>query len=290
MLGVLLIDKPQGITSHDVINVLRRRFQTKRIGHAGTLDPLGTGLLVVAVGPATRFLQYLPLEPKEYVCDFRFGIETNTQDSEGDVVAEQPVPDDLAAQIAANVPKLSGLIEQIPPMFSAVKKGGKPLYVYARQGEEVERAPRTVHIGAFELVQSKGNEATFRIVCSGGTYMRTLAHDLGRLIGCGAHLTALRRTRAGEFHLDNAVPLDDVTLDDLVSLREAIDPMPIVTMNAVQEAAIRQGQRVGMRPLPDGRFVALSDAQGDVFGVARIEIDQLQPECVIPAEAIHGAV
>src|SRR6202044_655457 len=138
MLGILLIDKPAGITSHDVVNAVRRRFGVRRVGHAGTLDPQATGLLIVAVGPATRFLQYLPLEPKEYVGVVTFGEERDTQDSEGQVVALKPVPGDLEAQVHEVLPQFRGLIQQLPPMYSAVKKDGKPLYAYARSGKEVD--------------------------------------------------------------------------------------------------------------------------------------------------------
>jgi len=285
VLGVLLIDKPQGITSHDVVNRLRRTFSTKRVGHAGTLDPLGTGLLVIAIGPATRFLQYLPLEPKEYVCDFAFGAETNTQDSDGEIVAERPVPDDLALRLRETIPQFLGLIDQLPPMYSAIKKDGKPLYAYARKGEEVERDKRTIHIDEIEIVAVSDNVATLRVVCSGGTYMRTLGHDIGMALGCGAHMTALRRTRAGAFRLQDATILDDVDSSRLMPLRTALGPMPILTLDERQEADIRQGRRVRFGETPEVRWVGLLGSLDDVFGVARVEDGDLQPECVIPIEA-----
>lgn len=287
MLGILLIDKPQGITSHDVVNAVRRRLHTRRVGHAGSLDPLATGSLVVAVGPATRFLQYLPLEPKEYVAEVRFGVETNTQDAEGEVVAERPVPGDLVLLVKAAIPAFIGPVEQIPPMFSAVKKAGKPLYAYARKGEEVDRAARTVYIEAFEFLEVI-DESTirFRIVCSGGTYVRTLAHDLGASVGCGAHLTALRRTRVGRFRLEDAITLDEAEASKVIALADAVLPMPIIVLDDARTREIREGRSVPGAVEGSHRLVALADSMGRVFSVARVTGNRLQPECVIPAEAI----
>jgi tRNA pseudouridine55 synthase len=282
MLGVVLIDKPLGITSHDVIARLRRKFQTRRIGHAGTLDPLATGLLVVAVGPATRFLQYLPLEPKEYVGTIRFGVETTTQDAEGEVVAEKPVPSDLMSEISGVLAEFKGSIQQLPPLYSAVKKEGKPLYVYARRGEEVERERRTVFISEAELLAQTGNEVDVRVVCSGGTYMRTWAHDLGQRLGCGAHLSALRRTRVGKFAIEDAVTLEEVEPGDLRPLVEALPPVPLVEITHRQAEAIRHGQAIGFPRPPAGLVCGLVGPEGDVIGMARIQGQELQPECVIP--------
>lgn len=289
MLGILLIDKPLGITSHDVVHEIRKRFGTRRVGHAGTLDPMATGLLVVAIGPATRFLQYLPLEPKEYVGEFLFGIETLTQDREGEIVAEKPVPGDLEAQFADVVPQFSGLIKQLPPMHSAVKKAGKPLYYYARKGEEVERDPRTVHIETIEVRYVEGPRIGVRIVCSGGTYVRTLAHDMGQAIGCGAYLSELRRTRVGRFGIEEAITFEGANKTDLLSLKEALPPVPLVQLNLHQTEAIREGQQIGVGPLPSSPVCGLLDTGGEVIGMARVQGNVLQPECVIPLEAVHGA-
>lgn len=288
MLGILLIDKPLGITSHDVIARLRRKLQTKRVGHAGTLDPLATGLLVVAVGPATRFLQYLPLEPKEYIGTVKFGIETTTQDAEGEIVAEKTVPADLMSAIDQALPQFKGAISQIPPLYSAVKKEGKPLYVYARRGEDVEREPRNVYISEVEVLEQNGNEVDVRVVCSGGTYMRTWAHDLGQNLGCGAHLSGLRRTRVGKFSIDDAITLEEATADDLLPLSEALPPVPLVQLNSHQVHAIRHGQAIGWARPPAGLYCGLLDPRGEIVGMARIEDQQLQPECVIPADAVSS--
>lgn len=282
MLGVVLIDKPLGITSHDVIARLRRRFNTRRIGHAGTLDPLATGLLVVAVGPATRFLQYLPLEPKEYVGVIRFGIETTTQDAEGEVVAQKPVPKDLLFEVDYAMPEFKGSIQQIPPMYSAVKKEGKPLYTYARRGEAVEREPRSVFISEVEVLGQDGNDVEIRVVCSGGTYMRTYAHDLGQRLGCGAHLASLRRTRVGKFEIEDAVSLEEVSEDDVWPLAEALPPTPLVSLTHRQVESIRQGQSIGYSRAPGGVVCGLVGPDGEVVGMARIHGQELQPEVVIP--------
>ena len=289
MLGILLIDKPLGITSHDVVNDIRRRFGTKRVGHAGTLDPLASGLLVVAVGPATRFLQYLPLEPKVYVADIEFGHSTPTYDAEGELSEARDVPSDLLGSIETALVQFRGLIQQLPPMFSAVKVGGKPLYKFAREGKELVREPRTVHIDSFEILNIEGNRAQARISCSGGTYIRSLANDLGETIGCGAYLKGLSRTGVGRFDLSEATPLAEVKPEMLFTLRDALPPMPLVTLDATQTANIREGRPIGLIDPPEGNLAALLDPNGNVFSVARIVGNLVQPECVIPGEVPHGA-
>ena len=267
---------------------VRRRLGTRRVGHAGTLDPLATGLLVLAVGPATRFLQYLPLEPKEYIADIQFGRETSTYDLEGEVVSEQPVPTDLTAKIEEVAPQFHGLIQQYPPMYSAVKVDGQPLYKYARAGKDVERSLRTVHIQVLEIEVSSAQSARARVVCSGGTYIRTLAHDLGNAIGCGAHLSGLIRTRVGRFSIEPSVKLDDVTPANLIPLRDAIAPMPVIELDAQQESDVRLGRKIQMRQNLDVTLAALARPGGEVFSVARQIGDFLQPECVIPSETSHA--
>jgi tRNA pseudouridine55 synthase len=290
MLGVFLVDKPLGCTSHDVVNDIRRRFHTKRVGHAGTLDPLATGLLVVAVGPATRFLQYLPLEPKEYVAEITFGEATTTYDKEGEIVAQSAVPSDLLDAVNRVLPSFLGLIQQIPPMFSAVKVGGKALYKYARAGDEVTRESRNVHIGAFEIEQIDERRMKARIVCSGGTYIRTLAHDLGQAVGCGAHLSGLLRSRVGRFDLEQALPLDRLSREGLMPLEEALKPMPMLELTPPQVANVREGRQIGVPDILDAQLVALVEQGHGVFSVARVHGNLLQPECVIPSEAMHGVI
>lgn len=282
MFGILLIDKPTGMTSHDVVNRVRSRFQTKRVGHSGTLDPQATGLLVLAIGPATRFLQYLPLEPKEYYGCIRFGATTRTYDAEAERENETEVPADLTPQIESELPALKGLIKQIPPMYSAVKVGGKPLYKLARAGEEIERKPRSVHIQRFDLLGVDGDRANVRIVCSGGTYVRTLAHDLGQAVGCGAYLESLRRTRSGEFNVDDAMQLDECTPEDLIPLHEALPPMPLVKLNQGQVHRVRHGQPVTSQSEVPATHAGLLDTNGHILGVARVSERWLHPECVLP--------
>jgi tRNA pseudouridine55 synthase len=288
LFGIILVQKDAGRTSHDVVDGIRRKFGTRRVGHAGTLDPLATGLLVVAVGPATRFLQYLPLEPKEYIAQITFGRATSTYDLEGETTQESPVPSDLPAAIGEVLPKFTGLISQLPPMYSAVKIDGKPLYHYARQGKEIEREPRNVHIEAFEIKLLSEDTVEARIVCSGGTYIRSLAHDLGQAMGCGAHLSKLERTRVGRFSLDEGKPLSEALPSDLVPLKEALQPMPMVPMDETQVLHIREGRQVGLMEMPSASLVALLDTHGEVFSVARVQGSLLQPECVIPSEAFNA--
>jgi len=290
LLGVLLVDKPEGVTSHDVVQSVRRRLGTRRVGHAGTLDPIATGLLVLAVGPATRFLQYLPLEPKEYDCTFLFGQETTTYDSEGDVTAEAEVPADLEGALHAALPQFRGMISQLPPLYSAVKKAGKPLYTYARKGEEVERDPRNVFIESFELIECTPPRASFHVVCSGGTYVRTLAQDLGRAVGAGAHVVGLQRTRVGRFDIDDSVDLDQVGPEALIPLAQALDPVPMVPLNVGQLERVRNGQWVKVTAAPPVPVVGLLDGEGRVVSVARVEGNLLHPECVLPSEVVHGPV
>lgn len=287
MLGIILVQKELGRTSHDVVDLVRRKLGTRRVGHAGTLDPLATGLLVVAVGPATRFLQYLPLEPKEYVAEITFGRATSTYDLEGESIHEGQVPANLSDAIDLAIPKFKGLISQLPPMYSAVKKDGKPLYQYARQGKEIEREPRNVHIEAFDVTVTSETTADARIVCSGGTYIRSLAHDLGMEIGCGAHLSKLHRTKVGRFTDEMATKIEDAHSGLLVPLKEALLPMPLLHMNEAQVVHVREGRQVGITEVPDSQLVGLLDTNGEVFSVARVRGNVLQPECVIPLEAFH---
>lgn len=276
MAGVLVVDKPLGITSHDVVNRARRALGTKRVGHAGTLDPLATGVLVLAIDAATRYLQYFDLEPKEYLYTAKFGETTLTQDAEGEVVESRPVPTDLEARIDEHLPH--GEIEQIPPMYSAVKKAGQPLYAYARRGEEVEREPRAITIHEHEYL----GEGRFRCVCSGGTYVRTLAHDLGEAIGCGAHLIQLQRTKVGAFTLEQAVDIESITREGLVPLADALAHHESVRLPVDVEGRIRQGQRVPIRPVPKVSPVVMLDARDEVIGMAEIALGSLQPICITP--------
>lgn len=197
--GVLLVDKSPDMTSHDVVAVARRCLNIKKIGHCGTLDPMATGMLILVIGNATRIQDLLMSEDKEYLGTATLGRTTNTQDKEGETLEEKPVPPISREQILAALDTMKGDFYQLPPMVSAIKKDGVPLYKLARKGQEIERERRLVHVFDYEVSRVELPEIDFRIVCSKGFYVRTYAHDLGQLLGCGAHLSALRRTRSGHF-------------------------------------------------------------------------------------------
>lgn len=210
--GVLLIDKEPDMTSHDVVAVARRCLNQKKIGHCGTLDPMATGMLILVLGNATRIQDLLMAEDKEYTGTLTLGSITSTQDKEGEVLETKPVPELTHDQIREAFESLRGDFFQLPPMVSAIKKDGVPLYKLARQGKEVEREPRFVRVYDFEITRIELPEIDFRVVCSKGFYVRTYAHDIGQKLGCGGHLSALRRTRSGHFKF---VPGKFATFDDL---------------------------------------------------------------------------
>jgi len=291
MLGILLVDKPSGMTSHDVVDAVRDALGVRKVGHAGALDPLATGLVIVAVGPATRFLQFLQIEPKVYECAAAFGIVTDTQDAHGVVVAEAAPPSNLAQRIGEELPTLTGEVRQSPPAYSAVKVKGRPLYRYARAGIEMQAPPRIVHVHEFALTGAEGTTATFRIVCAGGTYVRALVHDLGQRVGCGAHVTALRRIAAGRFHVRDAVAPSAVRPESLIPLADALAPMPVVCLSHEEAARIRNGQRVATAAgVPLAERVAVADEFGRVFCIANGSDGTLQPICVLSGSDEDGAV
>jgi tRNA pseudouridine55 synthase len=203
--GLLLVDKPEGVTSHDVVDVVRRALETRKVGHAGTLDPLATGLLLIGVGRATRLLRFLGDLPKTYEATLRLGVETTTLDAEGAIVREAPVTATEAA-VRDAVRALVGESLQRPPAYSAVKVGGRKLYDAAREGEHLEAEPRPILVDAFDVLSFEPPDVGFRVTCSAGTYVRVLAADVGTALSCGAHLTALRRTAIGPFRAEDAVP------------------------------------------------------------------------------------
>lgn len=209
MNGIILIDKPQDWTSHDVVAKLRGILHERRIGHSGTLDPLATGLLVVFVGRATRAVEFAEADSKEYIAGLRLGLSTDTQDISGNVIAEcSDLPDEGAVRRAVN--SFIGDIEQIPPMYSAIKIGGKKLYELARKGQSVERAPRKITVSSIEIIGREGGDYLLKIACSKGTYVRTLCNDIGASLGCGACMSSLRRVRAGAFSIEDAHSIDEV--------------------------------------------------------------------------------
>ncbi len=222
--GVLLVDKPVDHTSHDVVARLRGKLKMKRIGHAGTLDPMATGLLVILVGKATRISQYLMSVDKEYAGTVELGKVTNTQDAEGEVLETRPVPVFSEEQIRAALRSFIGDQYQLPPMFSAIKIDGVPLYKRAREGEEVEREPRFIRVMSYELTRWASPELDFVVRCTKGTYVRTLAHDLGQRLGCGAHLKALRRLSSGNLTVKQALTLDQILAMPLPEIEKHLVP------------------------------------------------------------------
>lgn len=231
--GVLLLDKPLGMTSNDALQKARRLFSAAKAGHTGTLDPLATGLLPLCFGEATKFSADLLDADKTYVAKVKFGIATDSGDAEGQVIATHDVHFG-ESELRAVLPRFSGAIQQIPPMYSALKFGGRPLYELARQGIEIERKPRDVTIYTLELLAFAGDEAVLRVACSKGTYIRSLAMDLGEALGCGAHLIGLRRTVVGRLNLEQAVTLETLTSLDEEQCKDSLLPLDALLQNFPQ--------------------------------------------------------
>ena len=223
--GVLLVDKPGQHTSHDVIARLRGMLRTKKIGHAGTLDPMATGLLIVLVGKATRVSQFMISLDKEYEGTIELGKTTDSQDADGEVMETRPVPDLAEEQVREAIRTFLGDQYQMPPMFSAIKIGGVPLYKKARKGEDVAREPRFIRVMSWDLLAFQSPVITFRLRCSKGTYVRTLAHDLGNKLGCGAHLSSLRRTATDRFNVAQALTLDQIEKLSLPEIQRKLIPV-----------------------------------------------------------------
>jgi tRNA pseudouridine55 synthase len=224
MEGILLVDKPRDHTSHDVVARLRGKLKMKRIGHAGTLDPMATGLLVILVGKATKVSQYLVGLDKEYEGTIELGKVTDTQDADGEVMETRPVPPLTDADVLAAVKTFLGDQYQMPPMYSAIKIAGVPLYKSARKGEEIEREPRFIRVMSWEVLRYATPRIDFRLTCTKGTYVRTLAHDLGAKLGCGAHLSALRRTATDKFRVDQALTLEQIQALTLAEIEQRLIP------------------------------------------------------------------
>ncbi len=225
MSGVLLVDKPTDHTSHDVVARLRGKLKMKKIGHAGTLDPMATGLLIMLIGKATRISQYLISLDKVYTGTIKLGVVTNSQDADGEVMETNPVPEFTEEQVRAELRTFLGDQYQTPPMFSAIKIGGVPLYKKARKGEDVVREPRFIRISEYEMTRFALPEIDFRVHSSKGTYVRTLAHDLGQKLGCGAHLTSLRRTATDHFSVADALTMDEIQALSLTEIAKRLIPV-----------------------------------------------------------------
>jgi len=223
--GILLVDKPQGITSHDVVSKMRRVFHMKKVGHAGTLDPMATGMLLILIGKATKASQYLMSMDKEYAGRVKLGINTDSQDADGEITEERPVPELTEAQVKAEMKTFMGDQYQLPPMFSAKKINGQKLYKLARQGKTVEREPRVIHISRFDLTKFELPEVSFIVGTSKGAYVRTIAYDLGERLGCGGHLNELRRTGVGQFRIEKASTIEELENMSPSTLRKQLIPV-----------------------------------------------------------------
>ncbi|MGA2852696.1 MAG: tRNA pseudouridine(55) synthase TruB [Verrucomicrobiota bacterium] len=222
--GAILIDKPAGPTSHDVVDAIRRRFQIKKVGHCGTLDPNATGLLIIVLGRGTKLSEKLMGDDKVYEGDIKFGETTDSYDVDGEITASLPVPPMTLDQLNEEAAKFVGDLMQIPPMVSAIKKNGVPLYKLARKGIEIEREPRLVHIYNFRFTGYELPLGQFKIACTKGTYVRSIAHDLGQKLGCGANLATLRRSVSGKFDVADATPLDAVLSLTAAELEKRVIP------------------------------------------------------------------
>lgn len=271
--GVLALDKPRGVSSNTALQQARRLLQARKAGHTGTLDPLASGLLPLTFGEATKFSADLLEADKDYEAQLALGAVTTTGDAEGEVTEQRPVSVSRE-QFEAVLERFVGSQQQLPPMYSAIKRDGQPLYLLARQGEEVERTPRQITIARLRLLQWDPLLPVIALTCSKGTYVRVLGQDIGAALGCGAHLQALRRTRVGPLHLDQAVSLERLQEHDLNGRRAWLQPMdtllaslPSVTLDAPSSARFAHGQRVPR----DGEHerVRVYGANGALMGVAR---------------------
>ena len=279
--GILLLDKAIGITSNTALQKVKRLYQANKAGHTGSLDPLASGLLPLCLGEATKLSSFLLDADKAYEGVCRLGIKTSTADAEGEVIQTRPVPALSETQLVATLEKFVGEIEQIPPMHSAIKMQGQPLYKLAHQGIEVERQPRPVTIHSLRLTRLEAEEFAFELHCSKGTYVRTLVEDIGEILGCGAHLSALRRTLVGPFELSHAVTMETLEhtaeesgfagLDGLlIPMDQALEKWPVVQLSENSAYYVRQGQPVQVAKAPTSGWVRLFAGHNHFLGVGQI--------------------
>jgi len=274
--GLLLIDKPAGITSHDAVAKVRRAVGTRKVGHAGTLDPMATGLLVMGVGRATRFLRFLGELPKRYEATLRLGVETTTLDADGEPTRTAPVDvgdDELRAAAAG----LLGDSMQRPPAYSAVKVGGRRLHEAARAGVPIEAAPRPVRVDHLEVAARRGDDVDLVVVCSGGTYVRVLAADIGSALGCGAHLVALRRTAVGAFEVADASAPDDP--GPPAPIERAVAHLPHIVLDDLESTAAGHGRALAPAGI-EGPYAVFAD-DGRLIGVWRDDAGKSRPLVVL---------
>jgi tRNA pseudouridine55 synthase len=292
--GVLLFDKPLELSSNTAMQKVRRLYRAEKAGHTGTLDPLATGLLPVCFGEATKFTHSLLDADKGYRATVRLGQRTTTGDAEGEVVETRPVAVD-EVQVRAVMQRFTGDIEQVPPMHSALKHQGKPLYEYIRKGETVAREARPVTIHELTLENLQGEVLEFSVLCSKGTYVRTLAEDIGEALGCGGHLTALRRTRIGPFGLEGAYTLQQVEAMEpgardalLLPLDTLVSGLPRLEVDAIQAERLAKGQRLAWHEgVPDGKCRLY--AEGSFIGLGELERGRLSPSRLLSTVARAAA-
>jgi tRNA pseudouridine55 synthase len=277
--GIFNIDKPEGMTSHDVVQAIRKKFRISRVGHLGTLDPMATGVLPVATGKATRISQFLSGSPKEYEGEIRFGFATDTYDRSGAPTTEERLLQGTGEEVEAAMRTLTGSIDQVPPPFSAKKIGGVPAYKLARKSRALEMTAVRVEVREFEILKLDLPFMKFRVVCSPGTYVRSLAHDLGRRLGCGAHLTALRRTRSGEFKLGEATPIDKVSTADLIPVDRLLENWPRIEVSESEEIKVVHGNPI--RGDGNAELARIFNKQGQFLAVASIEKGWVRPRLVL---------
>ncbi|MGA7834981.1 MAG: tRNA pseudouridine(55) synthase TruB [Acidimicrobiales bacterium] len=290
--GLLLLDKPHGVTSHDAVDHVRRVLNERRVGHAGTLDPMATGLLVIAVGPSTRLLRFAQSETKRYEGLVTFGVRTDSLDADGEVLERRDVPALSVEAVNEGAAAMLGTQQQIPPMVSAIKVKGRRLHALAREGVEVEREPRSIRIDEFVLSPSAGDSWAFAVACSTGTYVRVLLSDLAERLGTIGHLSALRRVASGQHDVREALTYSE--LEDRVSLGEPVLAPPrafvtqlsSVTVGSADEGRLRQGQRIAFDA--EGDEIAVLNEAGALVAVARRRGDLFQPVVVMPADAPIG--
>lgn len=280
MNGILLIDKPAGMTSHDVVDRVRKAAQMRRVGHTGTLDPAATGLLIICLGTATRLSEHFTALGKTYEGTMRLGLTTSSYDLEGEVLTESPVPPLEIDAIQEHCTRFTGDLEQIPPMVSAVRIGGERLYKKARKGEIVDRPPRNVHVESFDVMSYEKPDALVRVACSSGTYVRSLCHDVGSAIGCGAVLATLRRIAVGRHHVDQSAILDSLETPEQVAERllpmgSALD-LPVSILDPAAMATLTNGGGLTSKDMLEGcpvisGWLQIKDEEGTLLALAQVE-------------------
>jgi tRNA pseudouridine55 synthase len=283
MNGVLVVDKPAGMTSADVVAQAKKRLGGPKIGHTGTLDPMATGVLPLVLGDGTKIAAFLLADDKEYTGELTLGLVTDTLDIQGKVMETHPVPEVLEDRVIADaVAAWVGEKQQVPPMYSALRVDGERLYDLARQGRVVDVAPRAIRVDRFDVLSREGDKIRFHVSCSKGTYVRSLVRDVGTALGCGATLSALRRTRSGAFTLDHAVGLADVASAGLISLADALMHLPAVSLTHAEAMAVAQGKP---RPAPEGHppgtLFRLLTPEGQLAAVATSDPPRLRYERVL---------